>query len=75
MGFWGTVVSGLVILAVGAILKAIWKNKDVMRRRIKRRVDSIKWLPCRVFNHVEPGFVDYEMGEPYLCERCGEEID
>ena len=40
-----------------------------------RRADSIKWLPCWVFGHVDPGVVDYERGDHCICERCGKRLD
>ena len=75
MSFWDTVLSGIVVLVVWAAVIAIWKNKDVTLRRIRRRADSIKWLPCWVFGHVDPGMVDYERGDHCICERCGKRLD
>ena len=75
MSFGDTVLSGIAVLVAWAVLKVIWKKKDVTLRRIRLRADSIKWLPCCVFGHVDLGLVDYEWGERCICERCGERLD
>ena len=72
MGFKETVVAGLVVAAVSAIIRFLSTVEYVQTlRRIRRRTDSTKWLPCFVGGHVEPSVADYEMGEHCICERCG----